>query len=135
MTKCEENCTACPYINEAKRININGTGWFINKKVNCKSYNLVYAIVCKKENCKLAYIGETKRMLRHRLDDHRGYVNNQLDTATGSHFSQPGHCLADLTVIILEQVKKNCDEYRKEREAYFIRKFYTVHKGMNRKLQ
>ena len=135
MKRCEDNCTSCPYIIEAKRIKINGISWFINKKVNCKSYNLVYAIICKKENCKLAYIGETKRMLRYSLDDHCGYVNNQLDTATGSHFSQPGHCLADLRVIVLEQIKKNCDEYRKEREAYFIRKFDTVHKGMNRKLQ
>ena len=73
-------------------------------------------------------------MLVHLVSDHCGYVNNQLDTATGSHFCQPCYCLADPTLIVLEQVKNNCEECRNEREAYFIRKFYTVHKGMNRKL-
>ena len=57
MKRCEDNCTSCPYIIEAKRIKNYGISWFINKKINCKSYNLVYAIICKKENCKLAYIG------------------------------------------------------------------------------
>ena len=73
-------------------------------------------------------------MLKFRLDDHRGYVNNHVDTATGSHFNQPGHSLADMSVTILEQVRKNNDAYRKEREEYFIRKFNTIQKGMNRKI-
>ena len=38
--------------------------WRIEKQLDCNSYNLVYAIFCAKENCKLVYIGETKRMLR-----------------------------------------------------------------------
>ena len=79
------------------------------------------------------YIGETKRFLKSRLDDHCGYVNNHIDTATGSHYTQPGHTLANLQVVILEQVKKRGDAYRKEREEYFIRKFDTVHSGLNRK--
>ena len=132
MTNCGRSCTACPYIKQGKCIKINGIDWKINKQVNCSSYNIVYAICCKKEQCKEVYIGETKRMLKFRLDDHRGYVNNGVNKATGSHFNQPGHCLADLSVTILEQVKKYNDSYRKEREEYFIRKFNTLHKGMNR---
>ena len=82
----------------------------------------------------MAYIGETKRILKFRIDDHRGYVNNRNDTATGSHFTQPGHSLANLQVTAIEQIKKtNDNEYRKEREEYFIRKFNTVNKGINRK--
>ena len=73
------------------------------------------------------YIGETKRVLKFRLDD------NDVNNATGSHFNQPGHCLADLSVTILEQVKKYNDSYRKEREEYFIRKFNTFHNGINKK--
>ena len=45
-------------------------------------------------------------MLKFRLDDHRGYGNNHVDTATGSHFNQPGHSLADMSVTVLEQVRK-----------------------------
>ena len=52
------------------------------------------------------YIGETNRMLKFRLDDHRGYVNNCVDRATGSHFNQPGHSLADMSITIFIASKK-----------------------------
>ena len=67
----------------------------------------------------MKYIGETKRILKFRLADHRGYINNQDESkATGEHFNSPGHSLSDLSIIAL--VKKNDDLYRKEREKYFI---------------
>ena len=72
-------------------------------------------------------------MLKFRLDNHRGYFNNSVNTASDSHFKQPGHCLADLLVTILEQVKKSNDSYRKETEEYVKRKFNTLHMGINRK--
>ena len=112
---------------EGKTININGKVWNINQRLNFKSYNVVYALRCKKEKCGKTYIGETKRYLKSRLDDHRGYIVNTLtSTATGEHFTQPGHSLADLQVTALERVKKNNTLYRKEREEYFIRKFILV---------
>ena len=114
MKNCGRSRTACPYIKQGKGIKINGIDWKVNKQVNCSSYNIVYAICCKKDQCKEVYIGGTKIMLKFRLDDHRGYVNNGVNTATGSHFNQPGHCLADLLVTILEQLKKSNDSYRKE---------------------
>ena len=134
MSKCGTNCTACPYIREGKRIKINGKEWKINQKLTCKSYNIVYAIVCRKDKCQEVYIGETKRLLKFRFDDHRGYVANQrLQQSTGHHFNQPGHCLADMNITAIEQVKRNNTLYRKEREEYFIRLFNTYHKGMNKK--
>ena len=63
--------------------------------VNHKMLSLLFD--AKKENCKQVYIGETKRMLKFRLDDHRGYGNKYVDTATGSHFNQPDHSLADMS--------------------------------------
>ena len=129
------NCTACPYIKETKQVKINGTSWNINRQLNCNTYNLVYGIVCKKDKCKQVYIGETKRQLKFRLADHRGYiVNNVTKTATGHHFNLPGHSLADLSVVILEQVKKSDTLYRKAREEYHIRRFDTLHRGMNQKI-
>ena len=86
----------------------------------------MYAIICTKENCKEIYIGETKRLLRVRLDNHCGYGNNFIHNAIGTHFNQPGHTLANVQIVTLEQIKKNSDLYRKERKEYFIRKFYTV---------
>ena len=81
----------------------------------------------------MKYVGETRRMLTFCLADHRGYTNNQVETqATGKHFNSPGHSLADLSITVLEKVKKIDDLYRKERENYFIRKLDTFYRGLNR---
>ena len=107
MKKCGKNCTACPYIKEAKSLRINQNEWKINQSLNCEISNCVYLIECKKDNCDMKYVGETKRMLKFRLADHRGYINNQDETqATGKHFNSPGHSLADLSITVLEKVRK-----------------------------
>ena len=91
-------------------------------------------MVCKKENSREVYIGETKRFLKFRLDNHRGcIVNKHLSEATGEHFNLPGHSLADVSVTAIEKVKENNTLYRKEREEYFIRLFNTYHNGINKK--
>ena len=60
-------------------------------------------------------------ILKFRLADHRGYINNQVvSKATGAHFNLPGHSLAHLKITILEQVKFNNEEYRREREKSII---------------
>ena len=120
-------------IKEVKSLKINQNEWKINQSLNCNISNCVYLIECKKENCNMKYIGETKRILKFRLAEHRGYINNKDETkATGKHFNLPGHRLSDLNVTILEKVKTNDDLYRKEREHYFIRKFNTFYGGLNR---
>ena len=110
----------------------HGNEWKINQNLNCEISNCIYLIECKKDRCNMKYIGETKRILKFRLAEHRGYVNNDDDTATGQHFNLPGHSLSDLTVTILEKVRSNDDLYRRERERYFIRKCNTYYKGLNR---
>ena len=63
MKKCGQNCTMCPYVTEGKTIKIGKKEWKINSKVNCVSYNLVYLLICKKDNCKENFdIGETKNI-------------------------------------------------------------------------
>ena len=75
----------------------------------------------------VVYIGETKRMLKYRY--HCGYINNGVvSQATGAHSNVPGHSWAK----IIEQTKKNNSEYRKEREHYYIRKFNTFYRGINK---
>ena len=133
MKRCGTSCTACPYIKEGKTLKINNKEWNINRQLTCDSYNVVYAIICKKEKCNLVYIGETKRMLKYRLAEHRGYVTNGVTSqATGEHFNMPGHSLADLSVTIIEQTYRKNSEYRKERESYFIRRFDTFYNGINK---
>ena len=136
MKKCGKMCTACPYVKEGKSIKIGNKEWRIDSRVNCNSYNIIYLLVCKKEHCKEKYyVGQSKRIMKFCLADHRGYiVNHDIKKATGSHFNAPGHSLSDLSMTVIEQVKKNDIFYRKERERYFINKFNTLQAGMNRQI-
>ena len=107
--------------------------WNITKKVSCDTFNCVYLIECQIDSCRQRYIGQTGRLLKYRLADHRGYIINQVvSKATGAHFNLPGHSLAHLKITILEQIRNSNLEYRKEREKYFIRLFNTYNNGMNR---
>ena len=105
----------------------------MSQQITCESYNLVYMISCQKENCLQNYIGESERTLKDRISEHIGYIRTKKhNQATGHHFNLPGHSLADMKVIGLEQVRSRDPMYRKERESYLIRKFNTYYKGMNR---
>ena len=122
MSRCNKaNCTSCPYIKEGKGIKINEEPWTINRKLDCNSYNIVYAIICKKkEACRQVYIGETKRILKFCLADHRGYVlNKQTNQATGHHFNLPGHSLYDLQITAIDVRKKQCDIQKAERKVSY----------------
>ena len=119
MAKCGKTCPACPYVKTGSEIKINQLNtWKITRKFTCDTYNCVYLIECDK--CGQKCIGETGRLMKHRLSEHQGYVNNQVKSvATGEHFNLPGHSLANMTMTILEQVKKtkSCIE-RKEKSFH-----------------
>ena len=134
MFKCEKNCTACPYITTGNKVRIKEDSyWNINKNVNCQNYNVIYMIECSKEKCTEICVGETGQIFKYRLDEHRGYINTKDESqATGAHFNQPGHSLANLQATILELVNKHDEQYTKEREHFYIRKFNSFHEGMNK---
>ena len=91
-------------------------------------------IECSKDRCNDKYIGETGRIFKFRLDEHRMYINTKDETKpTGAHFNLTGHSLTNLKASVIEQVTINEEDYRKEREHFYIRKFNTFHKGMNKK--
>ena len=50
------------------------------------------------------------------------------------HINQPGHDLSNLKIAVLEQVKSEDTLYRKEREKYFINKFNTFYRGINKQV-
>ena len=47
-----KGCPACLYIKDGNIVKINKKEWKINKQYDCDSYNVVYAVICKKEKCK-----------------------------------------------------------------------------------
>ena len=137
MFKCNlHNCRACPFIKEGKTIKKRSKiAWQLNKKFSCNTFNVIYMIECQKDRCKKRYIGHTKRKLKKRLAEHRGYVINRKDgRVTGSHFNSRGHSVSDLAITVLEIVESNKIEFLEERERFFIQKFNTIIEGLNEKL-
>ena len=85
---------------------------------------------CKK--CNARYIGETEREFRERIKEHIGYARTKnLNKVTGNHFNLPGHEIYHMKFTIIEKVKFNNTQYRKEREKFHINKFDTYRHGMN----
>ena len=83
----------------------------------------MYMIQCKKYRCEERYIEQTKRRVKFRIADQRGYITNQvINRATGSHFNLPEQSLADLKFMILEQVEYHEEEYGRERERDLLYK-------------
>ena len=135
MKKCGKYCLVCPFVNEVKQVAGNNFKWNILKSYNCNTSNIVYIISCKKENCRQQYVGEMDRTLKTRILEHIGYIRNyNIKEATGYHFNQSGHSLENMTVTVLEKVRKRDEAYRRERERYHINNFNTFYKGMNRKM-
>ena len=60
MKNCGKGCPVCTYIKEGKTLKINEREWKINKPY--ASYDMLYAVICKKEKCKKTYLGKTKKI-------------------------------------------------------------------------
>ena len=135
MKRCTKFCSICPYIKEGKVIRSSKFTWHIRSNVNCNTSNIIYMIQCNKDKCSQRYIGQSKRSLRQRISEHKGYItSNNQSQPTGEHFSKPGHNISNMTVTIIEKVKQNSELFRKEREHYFINKFNTYYSGINKQL-
>ena len=90
-------------------------------------------IECNLPNRKMRYIGETEQNYFDKLCEDIGYIRcKKTDKATGRHFNQTGHSLANMRALILEKVKSPDLQYRK-RETYHIRQFNAFDCGPNLK--
>ena len=100
------------------------------------SKNVIYMIQCN--HCSKQYIGETKRRLKDRFNEHRRPVDNPSNiskpTTVSEHFLTNDHSANDITLIPLELTKSNRDSVRKAREAYLIERGKTLEPlGINKK--
>jgi hypothetical protein len=109
-------CKFCPFLDKSGTISCHFTGQtFIAKyNVTCHSSNLIYGITCKR--CGLQYVGQTKRRLHQRLQEHLRSINQAIleksKPATnpnfkiqpvGAHFSKKDHLgTKDLKIQVLD---------------------------------
>ena len=87
------NCTTCPYIEHGRNhytFHSTGETYHIKSHITCTTFNVIYMIQCRL--CNLQYIGETKRRLKDRFNEHRRPVlnptSNYISTAVSEHSSQ-----------------------------------------------
>ena len=82
--------------------------------------------------CSKQYIGETKRRLKDRFNEHRRPVDNPSNiskpTKVSEHFLTNDHSdnANDIKLTPLELTKSNRDSVRKAREAYLIERGKTL---------
>ena len=93
--------------------------------VTCETENIIYLLECA--ICDLQYIGQTKRKLKIRMNEHRSDSNNRTGFSLSRHLNSTNHHNAfdKLKVTIIEHNPNWDNESRLERERFWIRKFKT----------
>ena len=91
-----------------------------------------------RNRCNLQYIGETKRRLKDRFNEHRRAVdktNIKCKPTVSEHFlSHSNHSHADMQLIPLEKIHSSQDSGLKARELHLIDKAMTLEPpGLNRR--
>ena len=74
--RCGKNCSTCPYISHGLTTYTffsSGETLPIKSNLTCDTKNLIYIIQCNR--CNLRYIGETKRRLKDRFNEHRRAID------------------------------------------------------------
>ena len=70
------SCTVCPFIEDGRNqytFYSTGQTFKIKSHITCETFNVMYMIQCT--NCNLQYIGETKRRIKDRFNEHRRLIS------------------------------------------------------------
>ena len=126
--RCGRNCATCPYISHG----LTTYTFFSTGETRPIKSNLtcdIYIIQCNR--CNLQYIGETKRRLKDRFNEHRRTIDNpntksKPTTAAEIFLSSTNHIANDMQQIPIEKISSNRDSIRKAREAFLIQKGRTI---------
>ncbi|KAL9972935.1 hypothetical protein ACROYT_G019335 [Oculina patagonica] len=137
--RCGNNCLTCNYVSDGLTnytFHTTGETTLINQHIDCNSKNVIYMVQCNR--CHKQYIGETKRRLKDRFNEHRRTVdkktNHSKPTTVSEHFLCNNHNATDMQLIPLELIRSNRDVVRKAREAYLIERGQTLEPlGLNKK--
>ena len=141
--KCgKTNCLCCIYCEESRTHSSSATQetWDIKQSISCEDSSVLYAVTCRHQGGRCQdcpqYVGMvgTTRACRERCTEHRGAVRNNHDTAVGEHFNLPGHSLDDFSFLAFEKVRNQDPFVLEAREHYWIQKYGTMDRGLNRRM-
>ena len=121
----------CNYITDGRtNYTFSATGKTrpITNHIDCNSKTLVYMVHCRR--CNKQCIGETKRGLVDRFNDHRRPVDrptpSSRPTTASDHFLSENHSPVYMELIPSEIMHSSRDAIRKVREAYLIDRGQTL---------
>ena len=125
----------CPYVKSGNSLKspFNNTVVQLNSTLSCASTNVVYCLLCGKDNCQQIYIGQTKRQLKERFGEHKTSVRANSKCAVSEHFNGPGHSLHDMQIMAIEKVFTPDQKILEKRESLWINKLEAEYYGLNRK--
>ena len=124
--RCGKDCLTCRYIaHGTNKYTFFSTGitQTIKTHMTCNTKNLIYMIQCTL--CNKQYIGETKRRLKDRFNEHRRPVDKtntkSSPTTVSDHFlNTANHTASNILLIPIEQIFSSRDAIRKAKEAHYI---------------
>ena len=128
VTKCNiKRCKCCHHITCSSIFyNTHKTHEYqINENFNCNSRHVIYLITCKR--CQKMYVGQTKRTLRERLNNHRSDIKLQKNTPIAKHFNLPQHNLQHLSIIPIQNIENCSDNERLDIEKQYMKTLNTIH--------
>ena len=101
-----KKCRYCPQIDITGSImsSTRNRKFYTMVNVTCKSHNLIYCITCK--TCKIQYVGQTKRRLMDRFQNHYYNIKKGVEQI-GRHFNSHGHHgTEDIQIHILSFIRQ-----------------------------
>lgn len=125
-------CKCCIHIKPTSTyMNSDNTERFPIKGVfNCNSKHVVYVISCTK--CGKLYVGQTARMLKDRLNNHRSDIKLMKSTAIACHFNEPLHSIKDLNITPIADISDIDISDRNKIEYNYMMSLNTIYPiGLN----
>ena len=122
-----KKCTLCKtHLKDTRKFHsvVTGESFTIRDDLSCSSSNVIYLMDCSRCN-KVQYVGETGQTIKRRFYNHTYNIRHKIDTLVSKHFVEPEHSISDMTCTIIEQVKIDNTDYRKQREKFWRYKLKT----------
>jgi len=102
----------------------------IDCSFDCNSKDVIYVISCLK--CNKLYVGQTARMVKDRLNNHRSDIKLKKGTAISLHFNEPGHSIKDLKITPIVDISEFQTQDRTKIEYEFMSLLNTTYPvGLN----
>ncbi|KAL8616838.1 hypothetical protein ACOMHN_041757 [Nucella lapillus] len=110
---------------------VTGQTFTIRDSLSCQSTNIIYLIDCSQCHS-VQYVGETGQTVRKRFYNHTYAIRKGVDTLVGKHFNSPGHALTDMKCTVIEGIRMDNTDVRKQREKFWRYKLRTNYpEGLN----